>query len=96
MGERFATSKVAERFGVWQPTAKRWCRRGRFPNAGLAETPRGPVWTIPERVLGGFEPPRTGRPPKAQAERAEEKPKGDQASGPDGRVVVTKKGGKKR
>jgi hypothetical protein len=62
------TSKVAERLKVAQPTVKLWCRQGRFPNAELQETPRGPVWMIPESDLQGFTLPTRGRPSKSKDE----------------------------
>lgn len=74
MSERLTTSKAAERLKVSQPTVKLWCRQGKFPNAELVETPRGPVWMIPNADLENFEPPRMGRPPKAKPE-AEQRPK---------------------
>lgn len=53
--------------GVSPITARLWCRRGLFPNAYELQTPRGPVWMIPQNDLEGFEPPKkTGRPPKAK------------------------------
>jgi predicted site-specific integrase-resolvase len=82
MSERLTTSQVAVRLGVAQPTVKLWCRQGRFPNAEIDETPRGPVWQIPESDLEGFEQPKMGRPAKAQVNGIE-KPK------------ATKKGGRK-
>ncbi|MDQ5837220.1 MAG: helix-turn-helix domain-containing protein [Acidobacteriota bacterium] len=62
MDGRLTTAQVAERLNVAQPTVKLWCRQGRFPNAKLEETPRGPVWQIPESDLADFEPPKMGRP----------------------------------
>ena len=79
-------AEVAERYDVSAITVRLWCRRGFFPNAVATDTPRGPFWTIPESDLKGFSPPPMGRPPKA---------KPGPASGQDGRVIVTKKRGKK-
>lgn len=80
------TADVAGRLGVSPITARLWCRRGLFPNAYELQTPRGPVWMIPERDLQDFEPPKkTGRPPKVKA---------DKSSGSNGRVAAPKKGGK--
>jgi hypothetical protein len=62
MSGRLTTAQVAERLNVAQPTVKLWCRQGRFPNAALEQTPRGPVWQIPETDLKNFEPPKMGRP----------------------------------
>jgi hypothetical protein len=63
------TREVAERFDVLDGTVRLWRRRGLFPNAYELETPRGPVWMIPESDLAGFtKPKRTGRPPKHRPE----------------------------
>jgi hypothetical protein len=86
------TSEAAERLGMANVTVRLWCRQGRFPNARSEDTPRGAIWYIPESDLKDFRPPQPGRPPKAKA-KAE--PRVGKASGPDGRVVVTKKGGKR-
>ncbi len=59
--------EVAERFGAAIPTVTLWCRDGRFPNARQEDTPRGPVWYIPETDLEGVEMRGRGRPPKASA-----------------------------
>jgi len=79
MSKNLTTAQAAERLGVAQPTVKLWCRQGRFPNAAIEETARGPVWQIPETDLNNFEPPKMGRPPKPPAEpvetQAEAKPK---------------------
>ena len=74
-GRELTTADVAERLGVSAITARWWCRRGMFPNAREQQTPRGPVWVIPESDLEGFTPPkRTGRPSKPKDE-SETKPK---------------------
>jgi hypothetical protein len=70
------TSEVAARLDVAQPTVKLWCRQGKFPGAAIQETPRGPVWLIPEGDLKDFVPPKRGRIPKPKA------------SGTDGEVKV--------
>ncbi len=80
------TTQAADRLGVGKSTVNLWCRQGRFPNAYAKEEARGAVWYIPESDLKGFSPPAMGRPPK---------PKPGKASGQDGRVIVTKKRGKK-
>lgn len=65
------TREVSERFGVLDATVRLWRRRGFFPNAYEMETPRGPVWMIPEGDLEGFAPPKkTGRPKKQLKEAA--------------------------
>jgi excisionase family DNA binding protein len=68
--KELTTSQAADRLGVGKSTVNLWCRRGFFPNARSEETPRGPVWLIPESDLEGFEPPKMGRPPKPETERA--------------------------
>ena len=81
------TSQVAERLNVSVHAVRFWIKRGLLPNAYAKEETRGSVWMIPEGDLKGFEPPKkTGRPPK---------PKSGTASGQDGRVIVTKKRGRK-
>jgi hypothetical protein len=50
---------------VWK--VKQWRRHGRFPNAELLDTPRGPVWQIPQTDLDNFMPPKVGRRPKVEA-----------------------------
>jgi hypothetical protein len=56
------TSEVAKRLGVAQVTVNVWCLQRRFPNARREETPRGPVWLIPESDLKDFTRPVMGRP----------------------------------
>lgn len=61
------TKEVAVRYGVLDATVRLWRRRGLFPNAYEEQTPRGPVWKIPDGDLEGFQPPkRPGRPRKHQ------------------------------
>jgi hypothetical protein len=64
MGNELSTSQVAGRLGVSAITVRLWCRRGLFKNARELETPRGPVWMIPEGDLVGFRQPKMGRPKK--------------------------------
>ena len=64
------SSQVADRLGKDKRLVRLWCQQGRFPNAYTEETPRGPVWMIPEGDLVGFEPPPMGRPPKPKDEKA--------------------------
>lgn len=80
--KRLTTSEVAQRLDAPHPTVKLWCRQGKFPNATLEETPRGPVWLIPESDLANFTKPTRGRPPKPKEE--------DKAS-----MSVKKRGSKK-
>lgn len=70
MKSELTTSQVAERFNVTSAAVRLWCRRGLLPNAREMETPRGPVWMIPESDLKDFAPPKpTGRPPKPKEEK---------------------------
>jgi excisionase family DNA binding protein len=62
MNTELTTSQAAERLGVGKSTVNLWCRQGRFPNARSEDTPRGPVWLIPESDLENFSPPKMGRP----------------------------------
>jgi predicted site-specific integrase-resolvase len=73
MSETLTTAQAAERLNVAQPTVKLWCRQGRFPNAVLEQTARGPVWQIPASDLKDFTPPKMGRPTKAPAEKPAKK-----------------------
>ena len=108
--KELTTSQAAERLGVGKSTVNLWCRRGFFPNARSEETPRGPVWLIPESDLEGFEPPKMGRPRKPETEidirkRAISRWEGEggailnksRVAGPDGRATLKshKKGSKK-
>jgi hypothetical protein len=43
------------------------------------DTPRGPVWLIPESDLKDFKPPSMGRPPKPKAETPAKKRKPSKA-----------------
>jgi predicted DNA-binding transcriptional regulator AlpA len=54
--------EVAERTGAAISTVTLYCRDGRFPNAHQVETPRGPVWYVPESDLNGVEVRSPGRP----------------------------------
>jgi hypothetical protein len=65
--KRLTTADVADHLNVAQVTVNVWCLQGKFPNATREETPRGPVWTIPETDLDGFVKPTPGRPRKAEA-----------------------------
>lgn len=66
--------EVAERLGAAIPTVTLWCRDRRFPNARQEDTPRGPVWYIPETDLEGVEMRGRGRPPKANSNKAATQP----------------------
>ncbi len=82
------TSKeIAQRFGVSNSTARGWLLRGRLAGAELRQSELGQsYWVAPEASVKNFVPPRPGPVPQA---------KPGTASGQDGRVIVTKKGGKK-
>jgi hypothetical protein len=60
--------EVAEQLGAAIPTVTLWCRSGRLPNARQVETPRGPVWYIPESDIESIEVRGRGRPPKPEAD----------------------------
>jgi hypothetical protein len=53
---------------VSYPTIALWVREGKFEGARREETPRGPVWLIPEESVVNFQPPTMGRPPKSKPE----------------------------
>ena len=57
--------EVAEKIDANPGTVRMWCINKTFPGAYQEETPRGPVWLIPESDLKGFEKRGPGRPPKA-------------------------------
>lgn len=68
MASEFTPSQAAARLGVGTSTVQLWCKRGDvFPNARLFETPRGPVYLIPEGDLVNFNRPKMGRRPKPKA-----------------------------
>lgn len=71
--KRLTTAEVAQRLGVAQVTVSVWCNQGKFPNAVREDTPRGPVWLIPEGDLKGFKKPTVGRPPKIHKESHEKR-----------------------
>jgi hypothetical protein len=74
--KRLTTSEVAERLGVAQVTVNVWCLQGKFSQATREDTPRGPVWTIPESDLTNFVRPTAGRPPKPKPEQSNGKKRG--------------------
>jgi predicted site-specific integrase-resolvase len=59
---KLGTAQVAERLGVSQAAVKKWCQRGLFAKAELVDTPRGPIWEIPESDVKKFQRPVMGRP----------------------------------
>jgi hypothetical protein len=56
------TKETAEKLSADPGTVRMWCINGTFPNAKQEDTPRGPVWLIPETDLDGFERRGRGRP----------------------------------
>jgi hypothetical protein len=91
--KRLTTSEIAARLSVAQVTVNVWCLQGKFPNAVKEETPRGPVWTVPESDLADFVQPTVGRPPKASA--TAEKRAAGRLRASKGGSTGEKKGGKK-
>ena len=65
--KKLTTAEAAERLGVAQVTVNVWCLRGLFPNAEREESPRGPVWMIPEEDVASFVKPKRGAPKKKEA-----------------------------
>ena len=68
--KKLTTAEAAARLGVKQITVNVWCLRGRFPGAAREDTPRGPVWMIPEEEVKNFVKPKRGRTPKPRKEAA--------------------------
>lgn len=66
------TKQLAIRFDVHITTIRLWIKNGLFPGAREEQTPRGPVWLIPETDLEGFTPPPMGRPKKETTKVVEE------------------------
>lgn len=71
--KKLTTREVAELTGAGESSVRMWCKKGRFPNAESLDTPRGPVWLIPETDLQGFEKRERGRPPKPDSKRRRNK-----------------------
>lgn len=59
-----SVKEVAAQLGANEGSVRAWCINGVFANASRLETPRGPIWQIPETDLIGFEKRGPGRPPK--------------------------------
>jgi Helix-turn-helix domain len=64
--KELTTTEAATQLGVAVVTVRLWCKQGRFPGARSVETPRGPVWYIPENELRGVEPRKPGPKPPAE------------------------------
>ena len=62
------TKEVAARFDVERRSVRNWCMRGLLPGAYELQTPRGPVWMIPETAFDNFVKPKAGQPRKAGPE----------------------------
>jgi hypothetical protein len=92
------TREVAEKIDANPGTVRMWCINGTFPNAEQQETPRGPIWLIPETDLQGFERRSPGRPSK-QAPRGpdqgSQKAASDQAETPADEVKPKRGASKK-
>lgn len=58
------TREVAEKIDANPGTVRMWCINGTFPNAEQQDTPRGPIWLVPESDLQGFKRRSPGRPSK--------------------------------
>ena len=65
------TREVAEKIDANPGTVRMWCINGTFPNAEQQETPRGPIWLIPETDLQEFKRRGPGRPSKKATEEAD-------------------------
>lgn len=68
--KRLTVKEAAEILGAGESSGRAWCVQGKFPNATATETPRGPIWYIPESDLDGFEKRERGRPPKPAEQSA--------------------------
>jgi hypothetical protein len=64
LARELSTKEVAERFDVEPRSVRNWCVRGLLPGAYELQTPRGPVWMIPETAFDGFMQPKAGQPRK--------------------------------
>ena len=71
--KKLTVREVAERLGAGESSVRMWCIQGKFPSAEVLETPRGPVWFIPETDLEGFEKRERGRPPKQASKKGHQK-----------------------
>lgn len=74
------TREVAEKIDANPGTVRMWCINGTFPNAEQQETPRGPIWLIPETDLRGFKRRSPGRPSKKATEESDQADQGTTAA----------------
>ena len=65
--KKLTTAEAARSLGVAQVTVNVWCLRGLFPGAAREDTPRGPVWMIPEADVKNFVKPKRGAPKRKEA-----------------------------
>ena len=72
---KLSTAQVSKRLGASQAAVKKWCQKGLFAKAELVDTPRGPVWEIPESDLVRFQRPTMGRPVAVPADSRAKKAK---------------------
>lgn len=72
--KELTTTEAAQRLKVAPVTVRLWCKQGRFKGARSVDTPRGPVWYIPEASLNGVSPRKPGPKPMV-AENSGEKRK---------------------
>ena len=70
------TREVAEKIDANPGTVRMWCINRTFPNAKQQETPRGPIWLIPETDLQGFKRRGPGRPRGAKKTATKKSKKG--------------------
>lgn len=78
--------REARSIEVARRTFAKWVESGQFRTAKKQPSALGDYWIVKQSEVDSFELPKQGRPPK---------PKGEKASGSDGKVIVTKKKGKK-
>jgi hypothetical protein len=91
------TREVAEKIDANPGTVRMWCINGTFPNAEQQETPRGPIWLIPETDLQEFKRRGPGRPSKKATEEADQADQAEMpADGAKSKRQASKKVAKKK
>ncbi len=93
------TREVAEKIDANPGTVRMWCINGTFPNAEQQETPRGPIWLVPETDLQGFKRRSPGRPSKKatkENDQADQETAGDQVKAPADEPMTPKRKASKR